>query len=84
VALRAPNPKDSRTSAWLEKQEFTPEQETCVEMDALDPREARARLEAHYRRLFIGDIEDRRLLQDQHRNAITAALANLSANEELD
>jgi hypothetical protein len=33
--------------------------------------------------LFAGDIEDRRLLQDQHRSAITAALADLSANEEL-
>lgn len=83
VALRAPNPKDSRTSAWLEKQGFTAEQETCVEMDALDPREARSRLESHYRLLYQGDIHKRRELQDQHRSAITTALADLSASEEL-
>jgi hypothetical protein len=81
VALRAPNPQDSRTAAWLERNGFTIAEEVVVEMDAVAPTEARARLERHYLQLFNGSMEERRAEEDQHREAITAALASLEQPE---
>lgn len=78
VALRPPNPKDSRTKAWLQANGFNAGDETCVEMDAISPRIARARLQDRYLDLFQGDIEEKRDEQQHHREAITAALAGLT------
>lgn len=77
VALRAPNPDDTRTKRFLAAHGWSAEQEVCVEMDAIAPTEARARLQARYEELFDGDISGRRELEDQHRAAITAALSAL-------
>lgn len=77
VALRAPNPNDSRTKPWLDRFGFSATDEVCVEMDAINPAEARGRLEQIYVELFAGDIEERRLLERQQREAITTALAGL-------
>jgi hypothetical protein len=81
VALRAPNPKDSRTAAWLSEHGFSADQETCVEMDALSPAVARERFRQRFQDLFDGDIEERQTLQQEHRDAITAALADLAGGE---
>jgi len=78
VALRPPNPKDSRTKAWLSGNGFNASDETCVEMDAISPRVARARLQNCYLDLYQGEIEERRDQQQRHRDAITAALAGLT------
>lgn len=80
VALRAPNPNDTRTKRFLAAHGWSADLEVCVEMDAIAPTEARARLQARYEELFDGDISDRRELQTQHRAAITAAA--LSALQE--
>jgi hypothetical protein len=81
VALRAPNQKDPRTKAWLASNGFSADQETCVEMDAVSPVEARARLGRRYLSLFDGDIQDRLELQKIHRDAITEALAGLAGGD---
>ena len=52
VALGAANPRDSRTAAWLDQNGFAADQETCVEMDAINPLEARERLELIFRKQF--------------------------------
>jgi hypothetical protein len=77
VALRAPNPKDSRTRAFLERYGFNPDHECCVEMDALNPNVARARVEGLILGMFEGDLEAERALEQEHRERITTALASL-------
>ena len=77
VALRAANPKDPRASSWLDQHGFSAADEVCVEMDAISPAEARERLEQIYVELFAGDIDERRQLERQQREAITTALAGL-------
>lgn len=78
VALRTPNPKDTRIKAWLEKYSFTPTTEAVVEMDAINPNEARQRLENIYLDLFEGDFEDRRGQCREHEEQIRSALATLA------
>jgi hypothetical protein len=50
----------------------------AVWMDALSPAVARERFRQRFQALFDGDIEERRTLQQEHRDAITAALADLA------
>jgi hypothetical protein len=78
VAFRAPNPKDTRTGSFLEQYGFTADQEVCVEMDAISPADARDRLERLYRNLYLGDLDLSRKLEEEHRQAITEALASLA------
>lgn len=78
VALRAANPSDSRTQAWLDRHHFTPATEAAVEMDAISPNEARQRLERIYLDLFTGDIESARQQSRQHQDRIRSALASLA------
>lgn len=78
VAFRAPNPKDSRTRNFLDQYGFNATDEVCVEMDAISPIQARSRLEQIYRETFVGDLDADLLQQDQHRQAITEALASLA------
>lgn len=77
VALRAANPNDSRTAAFLERYGFDPEQEVCVEMDALNPNVARARVGAAIQGLFSGDLKAEQALEAEHRERIRAALEGL-------
>lgn len=77
VALRAPNPKDARTAAWLYAYGFDADDECCVEMDAISPVEARRRMEAVYLGLFDGDLSDRRRLEQEHRQSIRTAVESL-------
>ncbi|MCP9799912.1 hypothetical protein [Synechococcus sp. RedBA-s] len=81
VALRAPNPNDTRTAKWLERFGFSAAQESVVEMDAISPNVARVRLAVIYEELFDGSISERVELQDRHREAITAALASLDEDQ---
>lgn len=78
VALRAANPNDSRTKAWLHKYSFDPSTEAAVEMDAINPNQARQRLESIYLDLFAGDIEDRRHQSRHHQDRIRSALEALA------
>ncbi|KZR93119.1 hypothetical protein MITS9509_00996 [Synechococcus sp. MIT S9509] len=78
VALRAPNPQDTRTRAFLTRHGFTPDLEVCVEMDAIDPVTARSRLEQVYLDLFDGDLAIQQQLERDHREAITTALSGLT------
>ena len=78
VALRAANTKDTRTKAWLELYGFDAGTEAAVEMDAINPNDARARLERIYLDLFDGDIEEVRVQGREHEDRIRSALAALS------
>ncbi len=77
VALRGANKNDSRTKRFLERHGFTPDQEVCVEMDAMSPVEARGRIEEIVLAMYDGDMEQERALQAEHRERITAALEGL-------
>ena len=74
VALRGANKNDSRTKRFLERHGFSPDQEICVEMDAMSPAEARGRIEAIAVEMFSGDLASEQTLQQEHRQRITAAL----------
>ena len=78
VALRAPNPNDSRTKRFLERHGFTPDQEVCVEMDAMSPTVARGRIEEIVLAMYDGDMEKEMALQAEHRERITAVLEALN------
>ena len=77
VALRAANPNDSRTRAFLDRYDFSADTECCVEMDAMNPNVARARVENIVMEMFDGDMEAERALQQEHRDRIAAALLSL-------
>lgn len=77
VALRPPNKNDSRTKRFLERYGFSPEDEVCVEMDAMSPADARARIESVVMGLFDGDMDEERALQTEQRERITQALEGL-------
>jgi len=77
VALRAANPKDTRTRAWLDRHGFDANAEAAVEMDAISPNTARERLERIYLDLFDGDIEHDRAQGREHQERIHSALAAL-------
>ena len=77
VALRAANPNDSRTRAFLDRYGFSADTECCVEMDAMNPNVARARVERAVMEMFNGDMEAERALQQEHRDRIAAALLSL-------
>ncbi|WP_115120522.1 hypothetical protein [Synechococcus sp. UW105] len=78
VALRGANKNDSRTMRFLERHGFMPEQEVCVEMDAMNPAEARQRIEDIALDLFDGDLEKERNIESEQREQITMALKSLS------
>ena len=78
VALRGANKNDSRTKRFLERHGFTPDQEVCVEMDAMSPAVARGRIEAAVMEMFTGDLGMERQLQQQHRDRIVQALEALA------
>jgi hypothetical protein len=77
VALRAANPNDSRTNAWLQEYGFDALQEVVVEMDAISPAVARQRMEQHFRLLYLDDFDEGLERQQQHRDEIEVALAGL-------
>jgi len=77
VAFRAPNPKDPRTHSFLDQYGFAATDEVCVEMDAISPTDARSRLELIYRETFQGDLASAANQEQEHRQAITQALATL-------
>ena len=77
VALRAANPKDSRTRAWLQEHGFDADTEAVVEMDAISPAVARQRMERHFEQLYLGDFDEALERQEQHRAEIEEALAGL-------
>lgn len=78
VALRAPNANDSRTKRFLERYDFSADQDVCVEMDAMSPAVARQRIEQIALNLFSGDMAEEQDLQVEHRQRITEALQGLS------
>lgn len=78
VALRAPNPKDTRTTAWLHEYGFDAHTEAVVEMDAISPAVARQRMQRHFEQLYLDDFEEALGQQQQHRSEIESALAALS------
>lgn len=77
VALRGANKNDSRTKRFLERYDFTPDQEVCVEMDAMSPAVARGRIEEIVMEMFVGDLEAERQMEFEHRQKITKALQGL-------
>ncbi|QNI53606.1 hypothetical protein SynBIOSE41_01085 [Synechococcus sp. BIOS-E4-1] len=77
VALRGANKNDSRTKRFLERHGFTPDQEVCVEMDAMSPAVARDRIEAAVMGMFSGDLEAEVQLQQEHRDRIVQVLEGL-------
>jgi len=77
VALRAANPHDTRTSAWLQEHGFDANTEAVVEMDAISPAVARQRMERHFEQLYLGDFDEALERQQQHRDEIEKALAGL-------
>lgn len=77
VAFRQPNPDDTRTRRFLDQYGFNASDEVCVEMDAINPNDARSRLELIYRTTYAGDLDDALLDEQQHRQVITQALAAL-------
>ena len=77
VALRGANKNDSRTKRFLERYGFSPEDEVCVEMDAMSPADARGRIESIVIDLFDGDMDAERALQAEQRERITQALEGL-------
>lgn len=77
VAFRQPNPEDARTRSFLDQYGFNPADEVCVEMDAINPNEARARLGRIYRDLYDGDIDAALAQELNHREVITQALEAL-------
>lgn len=78
VALRGANKNDSRTKQFLERHGFTPDQEVCVEMDAMSPAVARQRIESVVMSQFNGDMATEQAMEAEHRKRITEALAQLS------
>ena len=78
VALRGANKNDSRTKRFLERHGFTPDQEVCVEMDAMSPAVARGRIEAIAMEMFSGDMSAEQALEQAHRDRITNALKGLA------
>ena len=77
VALRAANPNDTRSRAFLDRYGFSAETECCVEMDAMNPNVARDRVERVVMEMFEGDMDAERALQQEYRDRIAAALLNL-------
>lgn len=77
VALRGANKNDSRTKRFLERHGFTPDQEVCVEMDAMNPADARQRIENIALDLFDGDFQKERTIESEQREQITTALKSL-------
>ena len=77
VALRAANPQDTRTKAWLKEHEFSADTEAVMEMDAISPKVARQRMEQHFRLLYLDDFDEGLERQQQHRDEIEVALAGL-------
>ncbi len=77
VALRAANPDDPRTKAWLKRYDLNALDEVVVEMDAISPTTGRQRMERHFRDLYVGDFETAQSRQQQHRYEIEEALAGL-------
>jgi len=77
VALRAPNPKDARTKAWLTEHGLDADEEAVVEMDAISPAVGRRRMQRHFRELYQGDFDEAREQQQQHRDQIEEALAHI-------
>ena len=57
VALRAANPNDTRSRAFLDRYGFSAETECCVEMDAMNPNVARDRVERVVMEMFEGDMD---------------------------
>lgn len=77
VALRLPNPNDSRTKAFCHEYGLSPMSAVCTEMDAMAPTLARGRMEEIFTTLFDGDIEDKRQEEAEHRVIIRDKLAGL-------
>ena len=77
VALRAANPDDTRTEAWLKTYGFDAFDEVVVEMDAISPTVGRQRMERHFRELYLGDFNEALEQQQQDRDAIEEALVGL-------
>lgn len=77
VAFRQPNPEDARTRSFLDQYGFNATDEVCVEMDAINPNEARERLEWIYRDLYDGDLDAALDEEQNHRRVIRDALAAL-------
>jgi hypothetical protein len=78
VALRAANPKDRRTKAFLERFSLADDSEACVELDALAPVEVRSLLTDRFEDLFDGDLTDEQDQQQADRERIRQALVALS------
>ena len=78
VALRAANPNDTRTRAWLQEHGFDAHTEAVVEMDAISPAVARQRMQRHFEQLYLDDFEEALGQQQQQRAEIESALAALS------
>jgi len=64
VALRAPNPNDPRTARWLINNNYHPDDEIVVEMDALPPNEARGRMQSVFERLRLSEDPQWNLYKD--------------------
>ena len=84
VALRIPNPNDPRTANWLAKYGYSKNDEIVVEMDALAPNVARARMQKVYELLRrqndpAWDLSKDSALLAEQRAKIKTALATLQS-----
>lgn len=64
VALRAANPNDPRTADWLINNNYRPDDEIVVEMDALPPNEARRRMQSVFEKLRLSEDPKWNLYKD--------------------
>ena len=84
VALRIPNPNDPRTANWLRTNGYSENEEIVVEMDALAPNVARARMQKVYELLRrqndpAWDLSKDSALLAEQRAKIKTALAALQS-----
>ena len=84
VALRIPNPNDPRTANWLRTYGYSENEEIVVEMDALAPNVARARMQKVYELLRrqndpSWDLSKDSALLAEQRARIKEALATLQS-----
>ena len=84
VALRIPNPNDPRTANWLTKYGYSANDEIVVEMDALAPSTARARMQKIYEGMRKAedpawDLSKDSALLMQHRERISEVLSLLQS-----
>lgn len=78
VALRAPNERDPRVSNWLWENDYSPNDEVVVEMDAIPPKQARLEVGLVIEEIMSEediDLSENSELERQERCKIETALS---------